>query len=563
MLASSLSEVTSLGALFPFLGALSNVETLLYDRKLQPLLASLKISSSDQLVTTLAFLFVTVVVITSILRIATVQAQIRLASAIGSDLSCKIYDLSLQQPYSFHVQQNSSELISTLTEDTAQMTIGILTPLLGLATNIFVTLTLVGGLLLIDWRIATTTAVALGVSYTFIYLTRRKLLQRNSKIITAQSQRKIKAVQEGLGGIRDVLLTKTDSFFREGYDSSERALRQAKATNAIIARTPRYVVEATAMSVIALLALTIGKNGDFSRAIPILGSLALGANRLLPAVQQSFAALVTIQGSHSSLRRVLVASNRLASPFQKFSSNVSVKLTNSLTLDRVWFRYGTESDWAVKDLSITISAKSTVGFIGTTGSGKSTIADLILGLLEPQKGSILVDGLPLTGDCLFGWQKEIAHVPQNIYLVDTTIAENIAFGVPRAEIDFDRVVKAAKLAQIDDFIQDLPNNYKTFTGERGVQLSGGQRQRIGIARALYRQASVIVFDEATSALDSATERELMTAINSLSRYFTIILIAHRLSTLEKCDCVFEINKGTVIRSGSVQDLIKRSSLLLQ
>lgn len=555
MVISSLSEMVSLGAIFPFLEALSNPTELLNNLQWQPLLSLLRIESSLQLVTLLALVFIATVILANSLRLLALNARVRLSAAIGGDLSCQIYKKTLQQPYQFHVVHNSSDLMQTVTGDTNLLTSSILTPLLTLITDTLLVIGLVGVLISIDGRIAISAAAILGATYGITYRVRRNLLNQNSKIIAQASERRIKAVQEGLGGIRDVLIANTQGFFYEVFRDAEQALKQANARNATVAQSPRYVVEAVAMCAIALLALTLGRDGDFSQAVPVLGSLTLGAKRLLPALQEIFFSLAKMQGSRAALDRALITLRRPIDPLLLMPAPAEpLFLKEELRLDHIWFRYSNEAEWVIQDLSLRIEAKTTVGFVGSTGSGKSTTADLILGLLQPQRGTIWVDNSPLEGERLRQWQRGIAHVPQAIFLTDATIRENIAFGVPKDQIDFDQVVRAARLAQIDGYIDQLPAGYDTYVGERGIRLSGGQRQRIGIARALYRQASVIVFDEATSALDNATEKEVMAAINGLSHHFTVILIAHRLSTVEKCDVIFELNRGRLVASGSYQDL---------
>jgi ATP-binding cassette, subfamily B, bacterial PglK len=555
MVLSSLSEVVSLGAVLPFLGALSNANLLLTNLKLKPILSFFDIQTSSELVTTLAFLFISAVILASIVRILTINIQTRLAATISSDLSCQIYQKTLLQSYEFHVKQNSSDLINSVTEDTRQLTNSILIPLVSSVSTSFVALGLIIGLFWIDTMVAIFSVIILGGAFIFIYQLRRNLLLKNSKTLVKNSQEQIKIVQESLGGIRDVLLGGNQDFFQMAYKQADLPYRQALASNTVIGVTPRYIIEPIAMTAMAILALTLGRDGDFSLAVPILGSLALGANRLLPALQQTFASLVKMQGARASLKRILVGLQRAVDPLQNWNPEEGLGLNKELRLENVWFRYSDETDWVLKNLNLIIKAKTTVGFIGTTGSGKSTTADLILGLLTPQKGSILVDEQPLQGEKLRQWQGTISHVPQSIFLSDATIAENIAFGIAKEKINFEQVHKATKLAQLDKFIETLPAQYDTFVGERGIRLSGGQRQRIGIARALYGKASVIVFDEATSALDNETEREVMAAIEGLSHQFTIILIAHRLSTLQNCDQIFEFEKGLVISKDSIDYVI--------
>lgn len=560
---SSLSEVVSLGAVMPFLAALSNAERLLRSEQLKPLLELFQIETAEQLVVGFALTFVTSVIVANGLRILTINVQARLAGNISSDLTCQLYRKMLLQPYSFYMQRDSGDLINLIMGDTKALSNKVLVPLLACVTNSFTILAIVGGLFLINARVSMTVTVVLGGVYIAIYRLRRKLLLNNSQMMVQSRHRQIRTVQEGLGGIRDILLEGSQGFFEAIHRRADRAYYRAAVSTKIASVTPRYVVEATAMVIIGLLALGFGQGGDFSQAIPVLGSMALGANRLLPAIQQSFAALFSIQGARVSLQRVLTGLGSSIDPLQIERPETGLDLQKDLCFDQVWFRYSNDADWVLKDLNLSVVARTTIGIVGSTGSGKSTVADLILGLLRPQKGAILVDGQPLTGERLQRWQQTIAHVPQSIFLADATIAENIAFGIPMDQIDIEQVYKAARLAQIDEFVQGLPAQYDTYVGERGIRLSGGQRQRIGIARALYRKASVIVFDEATSALDNVTEKEVMAAINGLSSQFTIILIAHRLSTVENCDRIFELDQGKVVCSGTYQELMHGSSTFLK
>lgn len=562
MILSSLSEMVSLGSIFPFLGALSNSENVLNNPNLKFISEILGITTPTELVTSLAIGFIITVIVANGLRLWTLHFRINFASDVGTDMSNQAYHITIRQPYIFHTAHNSSDLIQTVTIDTDLLTQNVLIPLVTFFNDLLLVPALILAIVFIDGKIAFGAGLILGGTYILIYRTRQKLLKQNSKVITLAGQRKIKVVQEGIGGIRDILLSHNQDFFEKAYQNSEYSLKKAKATNNIISQSPKFFIEALTLSSIALLALSLGKDGDFSKVAPVLGSLALGAKRLLPALQEVFFSLAKIQGARASLTRILVALKRPIN--EKFDvSNFDrldpLSFSKEIRLQQVWFRYGEENPWILQNLNLKISAKTTVAFVGSTGSGKTTTADLILGLLQPQEGSIFIDDIPLEGEKLYQWQKNIAHVPQSIFLCDGTIGENIAFGIPSEKINLEQVKKAAKLAQIDEFIENLPAKYDTYVGERGIRLSGGQRQRIGIARALYGDASVIVFDEATSALDNATEKEVMKAIESLSHNFTIIMIAHRLSTVEKCDRIFEFSQGQVIAEGTYQELLDHSS----
>jgi ATP-binding cassette subfamily B protein len=291
----------------------------------------------------------------------------------------------------------------------------------------------------------------------------------------------------------------------------------------------------------------------------MLGALALGAQRLLPAMQQSHGAWASIAGHHASLADAIDLLDQPVSIELLEPPPEPLRLRDAIHFDSVYFRYASDGPWILEDLNLTIRRGARVGFVGTTGSGKSTALDLLMGLLTPTEGVVLVDGEPLRGDRIRAWQRTIAHVPQSIYLADATLAENIAFGLPREAIDLQRVKHAARQAQIADFIESRKEAYDALVGERGIRLSGGQRQRVGIARALYRQASVLVFDEATSALDTATEESVMDAIERLTTDLTILLIAHRLTTVRRCDTVVELEHGRIVAQGSYEQLLERSS----
>lgn len=395
--------------------------------------------------------------------------------------------------------------------------------------------------------------------YLIVAVNVHKKLERNSQRIAKSSKEQLKALQEGLGAIRDVLLDGSQHTYLAIYRRVDRPQRQLEANNQFLGGSPRYVVEAVGLLAIAGLGfwLTLREDYDGIAVIPLLGFMALGAQRLLPALQQVYAGWSSLKASAVNMDNALKMLDQPL-PLQLKASN-PLKFDQRIQLQSVGFRYNYDQPYVLRDLNLDINRKESIGLIGSTGSGKSTLVDLLMGLLQPTEGQILVDGSDLHDtehpERLLEWRAAIAHVPQSIFLADSSIAENIAFGLPKHKIDLERVRQAAYMAQISSFIESNSEGYDTFVGERGVRLSGGQRQRIGIARALYKKASIIVLDEATSALDSRTEKDVIKSIERLNKEITIIIIAHRLSTLTNCTRIFELSPNSTLKITTPSELL--------
>jgi ATP-binding cassette, subfamily B, bacterial PglK len=559
MLVSAFAEVVSLGAVLPFISILVAPDRLFNHPIVADVVQSLGFTSADQLVLPLTIVFITAALIANTIRILLLWVSTRLAVASGTDLSIEVYRRTLYQSYRTHVARNSSEVISGITSKVDGVVFGVLMPLLTLVSSTVLLLAIMATLIAIDPMVASAAAVGFGASYALITWMSRKRLHRNSLRIAYEQTQVVKALQEGLGGIRDVLLDGTQPVYCDIYHKADHPLRRAQGNNTFIGQTPRYIMEALGMVLIATLAYTLSRQVEgIATALPLLGVLALGAQRLIPNMQQIYIAWATIAGHHASLADAIALLDQHLPAELMQPAPAPLLFQAAISFDAVRFRYTGDGPWVLDDLNLTIPKGAQVGFVGSTGSGKSTMLDMLMGLLMPTEGVLLVDGQTISGNRLRAWQRSIAHVPQSIYLADSTLAENIAFGVPPDTINMDRVQQAARQAQIADFIESCPEGYQAYVGERGIRLSGGQRQRIGIARALYKQASVLVFDEATSALDNATEQSVIDAIEMLNRDLTILLIAHRLTTVKHCDTIVELEHGRVVAQGTYEQLLECS-----
>ena len=547
MIAASIMEIISIGAVVPFLGVLTLPEQIYQHHLAQPLIQILEITDPNQLLLPITIIFVIVTLIAATVRLLLLYISTRLSFATGADLSIDIYRRTLYQDYSIHTSRNSSEIINSIITKTNTTTDQVLVPLLTFISSIVIMLGIIGIVFTINAQVALITFSTFALLYWVITFFTKKSLQKNSQLIANESTQMVKSLQEGLGGIRDVLIDGTQEFYCKLYQNADLSLRKATGDNMFIGSSPRYLMEAIGMILIAILAYVLTlQEGGIMAAIPILGALAVGAQKLLPALQQSYHSYSTIKGAKSSFVDVL---NLLDQPLPH---NASQDLINPVPFKReivfknLSFRYTKSTPWILKNVNLSFQKGEIIGFIGVTGSGKSTLLDILMGLLIPTSGELLIDGVAITQKNRRAWQMRISHVPQSIYLADSTIQENIAFGVESGQIKEHEVDQAAQQAQIAEVINNLKNKYKTFVGERGVQLSGGQRQRIGIARALYRDSDVLIFDEATSALDNQTEQKIMQQITQLKDSQTVFIIAHRLTTLKQCDSIIRINTDYTI-----------------
>lgn len=558
MLLASFSEILSIGAVLPFLAVLNAPERVFSFAAARPIIELLNITAPEQLLLPFTIAFGVAAIVTGSMRLVMFWASTRLSFSTGADLSISIYRRTLYQPYAVHCARNSSEVINSISTKVNGVIYGVIVPLLMLISSSVMLVAILFALLSVEPIIALTAFGGFGLIYVGIVSLTRRQLSVDSQCIARESTKVIKSLQEGLGGIRDVLLDGSQATYCKIYSNADLPQRRAQGNQMFIGQSPRYAVEALGMALIAALAYVLSQQPDgIAKAIPILGALAVGAQRLLPVLQQAYASWTSIRGNQSILRDVLDLLDQPLPDYADQTSAIPLSFKQNIALKRLNFRYSPLTRIVLNQVDLVIPKGSRVGFIGTTGTGKSTLLDIVMGLLEPTEGTLEIDGQVVTQANLRNWQAHIAHVPQAIFLTDGTIEENIAFGVPNENIDKLRVKQAAQQAQIAESIESWPQQYQTFVGEQGIRLSGGQRQRIGIARALYKQADVIFFDEATSALDNETEQAVMEAIENLSRDLTVLIIAHRLTTLKNCTQIVELSDGRIKRIGRYQDIVNQ------
>lgn len=556
MVLASLAEVLSIGAVLPFLGVLTAPERIFNEPAAAPFIRLLGLTEPHQLLVPLTVVFAVAAIFSGAMRLALLWVQMRLGYSIGADLSISIYRRTLYQPYATHVARNSSEIVSGVSAKATQVVNTVIMPSLQFVGGTLMIFAILMVIVAVDPVVALTAFAGFGGIYALVIRSTRARLKLDSARISVEQNQVIKALQEGLGGIRDVLIDGTQATYCRIFRKADLPLRRAQANVQIIAGTPKFGIEALGMVLIAVLALVLASRPEgMLTAVPVLGALALGAQRMLPLFQQAYGSWTTVRGGDAVLEDAIELLEQPLPDDWDAEPPAPLAFRDALRLEGVSFRYTPDGPWVIRDLDLEIVRGSRLGIMGLTGSGKSTLLDVLMGLLPLTEGSFTVDGVPVREGNRRAWQVHLAHVPQAIFLADTTIEENIALGVLPDQIDRARVREAAQKAQIAGTIESWKHGFQTRVGERGVRLSGGQRQRIGIARALYKRADVLVLDEATSALDNETERTVMEFVQEAHPDLTIIIVAHRLTTLLTCKRVIELEGGVIKRSGTYEDVV--------
>jgi ABC-type multidrug transport system fused ATPase/permease subunit len=556
------STVAGIASIAPFFSVLGNPHLIEQSTWLYSLFHQFGFSDSRRFTIALGLAFIAIVVVANLINVIGSFVVIRLALWIGTDLQSVLFDEYLHRPYAFYARTPTAVLYNNVIHETTRATMQILQNAFMLVTSAITALFIIVSLLVLNPFVALVMVAAVAGGYGLIYLALRNRLLRAGQAQSRLFTELTRIVNESLGAIKEIAVLRKQDFFHASFVRSSHALARAAAHTQLVGTSPRYVMECVAVVGLVAAALLAGAgDGGVGSKLGPLTFVGFAAYRLLPTLQLAFFSLVRIRADRPGFNSI--KPDLLLARWRRHAANEVDPAWRTLPctdirLEDVSFRYEADRSMAVSAVTLRIPARAVVGIVGANGSGKTTLVDLIAGLLVPTTGRVEVDGIALNDANRVAWQSRIAYVPQNIFLLDTTVAANIALGTRSSEVDLERLRTASRAAMLDEFVNSLPDGYEHGVGERGVRLSGGQRQRIGIARALYAEASVLILDEATNALDGLTEHELMETVMRLRGRYTIIVIAHRLSTVRPCDVIFELERGRVAGNGTYDALLGSS-----
>ena len=556
----SVVEILGVASIIPFMALVGDMSQLEQNTFFAEIYRQSGVASESQFVFYIGLCVLGLLFISMIISIFTTWGLSMFANKIGTEIADRLYTYYLQKGWLFHASGSSAQLTKKIATETMRVTGAVLVPLMQINSKVVLSLLMSLSIFFYDPKVALIGLSIFAISYFFLFKGVRNRLNKNGIAISEVNEERFRLMNEGFGGIKDLLLMGRDNDFINRFNKSGKTLAYSQGTNAALAHAPRYFVELLAFGsmIVLILYLIASHNGNLGMILPILSVYAIGIIKLLPAFQQIYSSIAIIKANipaFESIQQDLYDSLHKESESQKFEQNY-INPKHSISLENITFTYPNKEEPAVNKLDMLIPSNSVIGIVGPSGSGKSTLIDILLCLIEPDNGCLKIDDEIINLKNRRSWQNTIGFVSQTIFLSEGTIAENVAFGIPKNQINLNQVQKVLKLAHLSDFISTLDQGIHTKVGERGVQLSGGQRQRIGIARALYNNSEVLVFDEATSSLDGITEKMIMEAIHDFSGKKSIILIAHRLKTVKKCDKIFFIDKGKVADQGTYQELIE-------
>jgi len=556
----ALLDMIGVASIMPFVAVLTNpglIETNSILNMMFQFSNFFGINNNQQFLFTLGVFVFLILLFSLFFKSLVIYVQARFISMREYSIAKLVVEKYLHQPYSWFLNRHSAEIGKTILSEIANVVSGGLGPLMDIITKGFISLAIITLLILVDPILALIVSFVIVGTYGLLIYFIRSYLSRIGEQNLKNNELRFIAISDAFGALKEVKVGGLEQYYIKQFSDPARSLAQKRATAIISKQLPHFILEAIAFGGILIIILyMMAQTNSFNDALPIISLYAFAGYRLMPAIQGIYSGFNNLTFVTPSINR-LYEDLKNIKPINNFNQDRSILSVNKkISLKNIHFYYPNASQMTLNDISLTIPAKSTVGFVGRTGSGKTTIVDVILGLLQAQKGTLEIDENIITTQNSRSWQRAVGYVPQQIYLTDDTIAANIAFGVEPKDIDQDMIEKASKIAKLHNFvINELPNKYQTTIGERGVRLSGGQRQRIGISRALYHNPTVLILDEATNSLDTETEQAVMDAVSNLGKDLTIILIAHRLNTLKNCDIIFKLDNGQLVGQGSYKELI--------
>jgi len=565
ILSMALLDMIGVASIMPFMAVLASpelVETNIVLKTTYAASVNIGVNTTEEFLFLLGMLVFVLLLLSLAFKALTTYAQLRFTLLREYSISKRLVKGYLHQPYSWFLNRHSADLGKTVLSEVSTVISSGLFPFMNLIAQGAVATALLTLLILIDPQLALIVGLTLATVYSLIFKATRSILSRVGVDRLKANKERFTAVSEAFGAAKEVKVGGLEQAYIQGFARPAEIYAKGQATAQAISQLPRFALEAIAFGGLLLVILYLmAKSGNFASAIPVIALYAFAGYRLMPALQQIYQASASLRFASPALDALHQELSSLQADDAPHGQPSPLRLSQAIRLEQVSYSYPNASQPALKGIDLTIPADSTVGFVGATGSGKTTTVDAILGLLEPQEGALKIDGQPIAATNRRQWQRAIGYVPQHIYLAHDSVAANIAFGVNANEIDQQAVERAAKIAKLHEFVvNDLPQGYATTVGERGVRLSGGQRQRIGIARALYHTPQVLILDEATSALDNLTEQAVMEAVHNIGHEITIILIAHRLSTVKACDTIFLLEKGLLKGQGTFEQLIRTNEL---